>query len=192
MEIMLVLAILVAMGAVAMPLISGMMRGNKLRAASDQVRAAWGKARNLAMEQAKPYLFRFQPETGSYVVQPWSGADAEAVASTERATSSDAEPTMSADGANNSAEKSLPDNIVFHSGDTSTDTRSQSVLSTDDSNRGGNFGSVAPILFFEDGSTSDARVILINDRQQVIVMELRGLNGTAKVSEIKSISEVSQ
>jgi hypothetical protein len=43
-----------------------------------------------------------------------------------------------------------------------------------------------PILFKPDGTTSDASVVLQNDRGETIRVTLRGLTGIASASEVGS------
>ncbi len=49
------------------------------------------------------------------------------------------------------------------------------------------------MLFYPDGTTSDARVALTNDdRNFFVVVSLRSLTGIAKVSELVTANEVEQ
>ena len=40
-----------------------------------------------------------------------------------------------------------------------------------------------PVLFYSDGTTSDADVVLVNERNTAIRISLRGLTGIASVSD---------
>ena len=56
-EIMVVLAVIAITTAIAVPTISSMMGDTPVKAAADQVKLRWAKARAKAMEQGKPYRF---------------------------------------------------------------------------------------------------------------------------------------
>jgi hypothetical protein len=91
----------------------------------------------------------------------------------------------------------LPDGILFHSGDAKFENRSFTVeeqISQFDS--GGGAGWSRPLLFYPDGSTSSAHVVLAlegkeNGEQDVGVrVKLRGLTGSVEVSDLSLLSEV--
>jgi hypothetical protein len=47
-----------------------------------------------------------------------------------------------------------------------------------------------PILFYPDGSTSDAWVIVANERDVAIRVDLRGMTGTATLGEISDVEDL--
>ena len=69
-EVLLVLAILVVLGAAAYPTLSGMYGDVKVKAAADQVRGAWVEARAAAIEDGRSYKFGVQKDTGKFRVAP--------------------------------------------------------------------------------------------------------------------------
>jgi len=56
-EIVVVAAIILIAGAIAIPTISSMMGDTPVKAAADQVKSRWAEARAKAMEEGKPYRF---------------------------------------------------------------------------------------------------------------------------------------
>jgi type II secretory pathway pseudopilin PulG len=79
-EILLVLVILILLAAVAYPTLSGMYGDVRVKAAGDQVRAAWTEARSNAIEGGRDYRFSVQPGTGKFRVAPnsqsfWDGSN---------------------------------------------------------------------------------------------------------------------
>ena len=84
--------------------------------------------------------------------------------------------------------KQLPEGIRFFLGDAEQDARSEQVAAdlqaSPDAAGGGTWS--APVLFYSDGTTSTAEVILINDRNDAIRISLRGLTGIATVSDVFS------
>src|SRR5690242_4803736 len=78
-EMLLVVAVLIALGAVAYPTLSAMYGDVKIKAAADTVRASWTEARAHAIEDGRAYRFAVQPGTGKFRVAPdadgfWDGS----------------------------------------------------------------------------------------------------------------------
>jgi prepilin-type N-terminal cleavage/methylation domain-containing protein len=78
-EMLLVVAILIALAAIAYPTLSAMYGDVKVKAAADEVRAAWTEARAHAIEDGRPYRFAVEPGTGKFKVAPdadgfWDGS----------------------------------------------------------------------------------------------------------------------
>jgi hypothetical protein len=71
----------------------------------------------------------------------------------------------------------LPIGIVFANGITVADGRSADAF-----DRGGQGGGsrIQPILFYPDGTTQDAQVFLMDQKQNLTSVQLRGLTGIAK------------
>ena len=79
-EVMLVMAVILIMAAVAFPTLSAMWGDVRVKAAADQVRAAWTEARARAIEDNRPYRFSVEPGTGKFRVAPdapefWDGSN---------------------------------------------------------------------------------------------------------------------
>ena len=72
-EVLLVMALLLALGAVAYPTLSAMYGDVRVKAAADEVRAAWTEARARAIEDGRPYRFAVEPGTGKFRVAPDAG-----------------------------------------------------------------------------------------------------------------------
>jgi prepilin-type N-terminal cleavage/methylation domain-containing protein len=71
-EVLLVVAILLILGAAAYPTLNGMWGDVKVKAAADQVQGAWVEARAAAIEDGRSYKFGVQKETGKFRVAPAS------------------------------------------------------------------------------------------------------------------------
>jgi hypothetical protein len=80
-------------------------------------------------------------------------------------------------------EKTLPEGIKFlvdpTAGSDPTASADQQTPSLGDSGDGWS----EPILFYPDGTTSNARLMLVNDRNRTLRLVLRGLTGTVTVSD---------
>jgi Tfp pilus assembly protein FimT len=78
-EVLLVVAIIVAFGAIAFPTMRAMYGDVRVKAAADQVQGAWTEARANAIEGGRAYRFSVQPGTGQFRVAPdspdfWDGS----------------------------------------------------------------------------------------------------------------------
>jgi Tfp pilus assembly protein FimT len=157
-EVLLVIAVIIALAAVAFPTMSAMYGDVKLKAAADDVRAAWTEARSHAIEDGRAYRFAVQPDTGKYRVAPdadgfWDGSGG-------AGDESDAPPyTFEAD---------LPDGIVFET--------------APDLPESGGWATV--VVFNPDGGCSgDVEVVLKEaaDAGTPIVVKVRAMTGAVSV-----------
>jgi type II secretory pathway pseudopilin PulG len=191
MELMLVLAVLVAVAAMVYPALQGPMDDQRLLKTADLIRAQLTRARVAAMKNGQMYVFRYVTSGDEYAVEPWA-ADADGTEASQQALLGDtpALPRSTSDKLRplGISGQRLPDNILFFSGETQMDARLAAVTS-DASPSAPPEGSAPPIVFYPDGSTSDARLVLTNERFFVEVT-LRGLTGMVRVSELLSAEEV--
>jgi type II secretory pathway pseudopilin PulG len=172
-EVLLVLILLVIIGSLIMPLFEGAFTSVRLRRATDQLLASWSETRARAIESGQIQQFRFQPESGYYRSEPWYPEDV------APALAEPAEPPK---------DIVLPQDIVFAEGDVeSFDPAAGSQLTSLGQNNGGGWSN--SILFFPDGSTSAATVLLRNDRRIFQRATLRALTGTGRASELLSEEE---
>ena len=200
-ELLLVLGLLVVMGSLASPVIDNSFLTARLRRGGDRVLAAWSKARLEAIESGEVMQFTFEPGGSSFRVTAWDpvsaqggatgvpvGASAGAVTSSPLANRT-AGPGSSPTAAMAKAEESLPAQITFHDGNAvvvNADDRQRELTSL--SAAGGGWST--PILFFPDGSTTDAAITLATDRKQYQRVTLRGLTGVGRASLIMGGSEL--
>ena len=186
-EVLLVLVLLVVVGSLAMPLLEGSFSSLRLRRGVDQVLAAWTEARIQAVQTGETHQFLFQAETGLYRVEPWQANVAPGT-----------NPMDVAPVADDSTrpvwlpyEAQLPEEILFVEGDSiavdGADARTVETL-----NQGSQSAWSAPILFFPDGATSSASLLLRNERQLYQRVTLRALTGVARASDILTRDEAEQ
>jgi type II secretory pathway pseudopilin PulG len=204
-ELLLVLALLVVVGSLAAPAVTSSFASVRLRRAGDKVLACWAQARAKAVETGVPCQFRFEPETGKARVEAWTGVPTDGATPTSTATTSPAASTPAAPVADPAAtvsstsptdsgdmpaiELQLAEPITFYNGQ----SRVEDPLSHEarvDSLTANRASLSTPILFFPDGSSSQAEVTLVNDRQQYLRLTLRGLTGTARASSVLGRDEL--
>jgi type II secretory pathway pseudopilin PulG len=172
-EVLLVLILLVIIGSLIMPLFESGFASVRLRRATDQLLASWSETRGRAIETGQIQQFRYRPDSGNYRSEPWYP---EEIAPTIE------EPTEPVENV------ALPQEVVFAEGDVATfdpELGSQATSMV----QGGSGEWSSPILFFPDGSTSSATVLLRNDRRVFQRATLRALTGTGRASELLSEEE---
>jgi hypothetical protein len=174
---------------------TGSFASVRLRRAGDQVLTRWSQARARAIETGEAYQFRFTPETGAYRVEPWMNLVEEGVSGSRSpssaSTASDSSASSSTANDDSAAvqSRSLPEKITFQSGQLAMEdvvSRERQVASMQ--SVGDELST--PILFFPDGTTSEASVVLANDRNQFVRLSLRGLTGVGRATEILSREEL--
>src|SRR5262245_56086263 len=152
MEILLVLAIIVIAAAAVGPSLRGVARGAALKSAANDVRAALTRSHVLAMKTGRIHAFQYELGGSKFKIEPWIGDDDALENRTGDDTGAVAPQSPAA------REQTLPDDIKFALGDAAVESRGERVeqeLST----VGGSGSGVTwsrPILFYPDGTTSDA------------------------------------
>jgi prepilin-type N-terminal cleavage/methylation domain-containing protein len=207
-ELLLVLAILVLAAAISVPTLRGTLRNQKLSRAADLVRIEWARAHVQAMKTGRIQMFRYQLGGQGFRVEPWAAGDD--MLESSLAVDANGNPLAAPAGFGNAAVEQkapppnvsidengnpesdryrLPDEITFAAGDARSGSRAmkieQEILETERQVQWSR-----PILFYPDGSTSDAFVVVANPQQVGIRISLRGLTGTATVSEIGTLDEL--
>jgi len=180
---LLVLALVVALFTLAMPALKGPLSRQRLRKAAESVRVAWGKARIEAMRTGSIQAFYYQIGGDGYITTAWY-VDDDALESNDRR---DAFSPKSASPEFAQPERLL-EGITFVENDVLVDARAQSLenaiqaeplpVGTQDAQWS------QPILFYPDGTASDAQLTLTNDRQRIVTVQLRGLTGIARVGDV--------
>jgi len=192
-EIMLVLAIIAAIGAIAMPAIRNVLDRQRLEASAEKIRLALDRARLEAMKTGQAQMFECQPGSGKYSVHPLTQqADVTNAAqgakvvtqtglvaeTTQSGLLAAAEPTALSGEA-----KDLEERVTFVSCMVASDSRSYNVAQQSQASSGqvttANIGQV--ILFYPDGSTTNAEVRMQNENGDMRAVRLRGLTGHCKV-----------
>jgi len=190
-EILLVLAIMVAVMALAAPAFSGVMENQRLRTAADMVRTEWTRAHVRAMKTGRIQVFRYQIGASEFKLEPWAAGDDTLEAAPSNGFAPVQQPVkQDADETSVLASNTLPEGITFLGGDAAAEARSMAI---EESLQG--ISSAAnewsrPIMFYPDGATSDAFVIVASPREVGIRVDLRGMTGTATMSEISALKEL--
>lgn len=190
-ELILVLAILVAVTAMAWPALDRPFSSQRLRKAADGIRTEWTRARVKAMTEGVTYVFRYTLYEDGYSVETEGDCDFMpqdgSLGSLGGISMAEAEISGQS---GKYAQHKLPDKIVFSGGETTYDTRSSMISSSGESRLSVESGVSDPILFFPDGTTSTARLSLRNTEfDYEIELTLRGLIGAVSVSDTYTAEE---
>jgi prepilin-type N-terminal cleavage/methylation domain-containing protein len=181
-EVLLTLAILVMIGALSWPGLSGMFASRRLRAAADQVRAEWVNMRVDAMKTESTHMFRFASLARdyridcNYVMEPVVDGSGLPVSTVALGPPSNGLPLLV---------NLLPDGVKFSDAYPEPDIRALNVVLPSDGImpvKGGSWSD--PILFYPDGSTTTIQLTLMNDRGLAIDLWLRGLTGVVTVGDL--------
>lgn len=191
-EMMLVLALMVAIGAIVWPALDKPFAAERLRASGDELRAELARGRVAAMQSGRAHVFSVDGVTGRYFVHP---ADEPAVGvSTPTAASSSSTAPMVPIG------RALPEGIKLQEllafdDVTPLPPTAQPQQSTAPAGTAAPLGTGSaalsagptsapqPVYFHPDGTTSSARFTLANEHGVTLVLELRGLTGATRAGE---------
>ena len=190
-EVLLVLAILVVVFAAAVPALLGVLQRQRLQAAAEQVRVEWTRAHVKAMKTGRIQVFRYELGGDKYTVQPWMATD-DAIAPAQTNSFAPSEEEKASPRLDTAGEITLPEGIKFIIGDAQLESRSlrieQQIL---DANRYETEWS-RPILFYPDGSSSDAFLIVANEKEVGLQVELRGMTGSSSIGEPIALEELAR
>ncbi len=177
MELLLVMAVMVALMAMAAPMLREALFSERIRKAGDLVRADFGRARIMAMQSGRIVSFRFTPNSNTYIIQPIYGSTDATEIGLEEATGGLIEPLQ----------EELPENIVFDDVVGKATSRDAYVQQSLQNNSDPTLLQMSPpILFYPDGTTSSAELMIRDEQNQSLVIRLRGLTGTSSVEEVVS------
>jgi type II secretion system protein H len=175
-EMLLVLALMSALAAIAVPSLQGPLADRRLRSAAEHVRAAWLTARSEAMTSGQIHIFRYEAQSNQYEIGPWEGADS----ALETATAGTAASSL----------QTLPDGVTFVGGNQQEDTRSAQVSSQMGSAAGAT--SAPPVMFYTDGQTSTVELQLAHEFGLGVTLSLRGLTGVVSMSDTFPLEEAAR
>ena len=167
-ELLMVLAILVIAAGLAIPFTLRSFTSHQITKAADLVRAEMNEARLQSMRTGEVYGFFYFPESGNYKTAPFNDEMNRILQDSNRRRDSATSTNFEfGDGL-------LPSGILFADGETIDDARAESefqenAVSTD----------VRPILFYPDGTSQSARLLLKNYEEDFVEIKLRGMTGTS-------------
>ena len=210
-EVMLVLAILVVIASLSVRLTAALLANYRIRQSSEDIRAEWTRLRIKAMEDGHIYCFRFSYGNDQYRVDrvldahftakfaspkdsTYSYSDDPLMDKTidpDELTQEDyflPEPDMeyAETPISLSLKSVLQKNCFFADCYVKPDSRGRYYQGTNNYSYRSRGDWSQPILFYPDGTTSTATILIKNDQARCIELHLRGLTGAVAVSSIGS------
>ena len=165
-ELILVVAVLVAAAALAVPTVRGSLSRTTLDKSAERVRVAMGQARVRAIREGEVQALFFVESGSWFQVAPFSQASQQASLASRR------EQVAQERRHSNLEEDLLAPGVRFAVGQVPLDDRAAETLNTEKTT-----SSVRPILFYPDGTAQDARILLHSESGAYVEIQLRGLTG---------------
>jgi prepilin-type N-terminal cleavage/methylation domain-containing protein len=198
-EMLIVMAVLAAMAAFALPALNGPLDKSRLRASAKEIQAALGKTRAVAIREGIPCAFRYSPQGNRWqIVRTASSPFAETSAAPQQTTASGlsggGELLDGAAGLSGVAVSkvvrsgTLPDGISFV--DPTRFAARRDGARPDEASDGGlpfdteyslNAWS-QPVTFRPNGRTVDSELLIIGSRGFAITVSIRGLTSVVSYS----------
>ena len=184
-EVLLTMSLLVILAALAWPAMDRPFAGIRLRKAAEKIRAEWRHARVEAMDAGQIYIFRYAADgdRDRYRIECCSALATQQNSVFGDVLDQSAQALSDTGAAARPIEDSLPEGVTFVTGETALDTRAAMVASEAEQSGVLEGGWSDPILFYPDGTTSTARLVLKNEHGRCIELTLRGLTGVVSIGE---------
>mgnify|MGYP000895690942 CR=1 FL=1 len=129
-----------------------------------------------AMRTSRIQVFQYELGGRKYKVEPWIAGD-DALENRDGQQSTETPKTK--------AEPTLPEGTKFAAGDAAVESRSEKVEQQLTDGAGATWS--RPIMFYPDGSTGDAYIVIGNEHNHGIRIDLRGMTAAVRVSEITDL-----
>lgn len=178
MEMLLVVAVLIVVMGLAVPSVNRMFQRTALDRGADRVRAAMGKARVKAIKEGDVYAVFVARGSNWFDVGPFANSKNQ-IARANRDRNLAEQQSASA-----YQDNMLPGGIRFAASEVLSSSRAEEVLSGTESSTG---GGLQQILFYPDGTSQDASIVLQNQVGGIVEVQLRGLTGLSKSVRLKGM-----
>ena len=172
---MTVIVIVLSLGATA---INRSFQRTALDRGADRLRAAMGEARVAAIKEGDVFAVFVAQGNNWFDVGPFANSK-EQIARANRDQS-----YVNRQGNSGVEDNLLPNGVTFVASEVLSDGRAAEVLAGTESSNG---GGLQQILFYPDGTSQDASVVLRNELGGIVEVQLRGLTGLAKSVRLKGL-----
>lgn len=175
-EIILVTTLMIIIASLTLPGMTRFFVSQKLEKAAERVRVEMGRARVSAIRSGEIYAFMFRPGMTSFTVVPFNNSFNEA---------NFTQPEQYGGVDNRVSDFSfdlerLPQGTVFLQAETDESGRAAQAIEDGDVDT----SQMIPVLFYPDGSSQDAVLILRNEKQEEVKVTLRGLTALVTIQHI--------
>jgi len=202
-ELLLVMAILVAVAGIAIPTLDSMVTSRRLSETITQLKNELLEARVTAMRTGQAQVMQGTINGNTYSIVPWLGMndseDASLGATVQTADGSILETESSAGGATTSTEEATKDlkelgkGVVFFGIETLIDSRNALAIQetggipASTGSGGTTNGLSSPLLLYPDGSCTTAQIVLVDERGRRMAIQIRGITGQVTSLRLTSV-----
>ena len=185
-ELLLALTVLAVAASLAVPAIRGIVTARQIVDAADSIELQIKKQRTTAIRTGQIQMMRFAIGGRQFTAQPWLSGDdaanaaggATVVSQTGQVVSTDESGAVSDVGAVPSNTWELGESVIIADAQMLGEMRAS--LQTGAVAIGAD-GYSPPLLFYPDGSSSTAQIILQNDTGRRIAIAVRGITGSVQI-----------
>ena len=192
-EMLILVALLALVAGLSWPSLRRLSQKRELLESARQIRVELLRTRLEAIESGTARQFRYQLGSGLFESTPFSAADTiqagdawEEDAELPPGSLSDLGPVDQGSDSDGD-ETGLPPGVFFVSPDSDPQAVTETAIEDVDSNLQWS----APILFYPNGRTLNARLELSNGGHAVDIT-LRGLTGTARIGQVRRLADDSE
>ena len=170
-ELLLVLAILVAIAGLSWPSVNRLLEDLTVKEAVEPVRAELARTRIRALDAGVTWQFRFEPDGRKYLMVPYEFDELEADEDVQQQQLASF-PRMAGE---------LPESVL------GTEQLSQeAVTGLPEGKSLSEANWSPPLLFYSDGAATDAAFDIVSEDKRFQRLTLRALTGTVTVSNIET------
>jgi len=203
-ELLLVLALMVALAGIAIPTFESMISSRKLGQSTEKLRNEILAARVAAMRTGQAQVIRMTLQGQDYSISPWLGGsesvDASAGATVMQSGQVIKTQSASGGGAASTSEatdtKQLSEGVQFEAVETLIDSRNALAIQqsggvvpeSGGASSGDGSGFSSPLLVYPDGSCTTAQIILVDSKGRRMAIQIRGITGQLKSMRLASIT----
>ena len=204
-ELLLVLAILVALAGVAVPTFASLVSSRRLGESTEKLVNEIMAGRVTAMRTGQAQVIRMTLQGKEYSISPWLGGseaeDASAGATVMQSGQVVQTQATAGGGAKSTSElagsaKKLSDGVSFSLVETLVDSRNAlaieqsggTVPASGGSSQGDGSGLSSPLLLYPDGSCTTGQIVLVDERGRRMAIQIRGVTGQLKSMRLSSIA----
>lgn len=172
------MAVVIVVMGMAAPSVNRMFQRSALDRGADRVRAALGEARVKAMKEGDVYAVFVSLGSNWFDVGPFANSKSQISRASRDQTYANQQ------GNSGFEDNLLPGGIKFAASEVLSDARAAEVLSGTQSSSG---GGLQQILFYPDGTSQNASIVLQNNIGGVVEIQLRGLTGLSKTVRLRNL-----
>ncbi len=189
-ELLLSIAILSALAAVVIPQVGWVLGDRRLVAAADQLRVEMTRLRVKAMREGRVMMMEGMVEGGNLRIRPfYSLADSmeafDQTGSQSALLSGAQQASVAVVAPNESAEQTieLPEDVMIESVGVVSSARSLEIEQVNLSNQSQGWSQA--VLFYPDGTTSTAVIVLKHQTHGRLGVKLRGITGDVTIDQLE-------